>query len=118
MTPFIRNLTVIRGATFRWVGTFSSGPSANALVPVDLTGCFAEMEIRDADGGLLYAMPLADMQITAPLLGKIELYISDETTEDFAWDEAAYDLFMNYPNGDRDKFLRGKVKVQASVTQR
>ena len=118
MTPFSRNLTIIRAATFRWSGEFSIGPKGGQTTPVDLTGCFAEMEIRNEQGDLLYAMPMANMTIPDPVNGRLNLYISDEDTEGFEWDAAVYDLFMNYANGDRDKFLRGSVKVQARVTRR
>lgn len=117
MEPFVRNLNVIRGATFRWVGKFAAGPKGGPITPVDLTGCFAEMEIRGEAGELLYTMPAVDLEITAQE-GKVSLYIEDEITDGFAWEVGSYDLFMNFSNGERYKFLRGKVKVQPRVTQR
>ena len=72
------------------------------------------MQIKDADGDLLYKMPAGSITLDAG--GNISMYIPDEVTETFTWVEGKYDMFVNFPNGDRIKRLFGEVKVLERIT--
>ena len=97
----------------------------DGVTPVDLTNCEARMEIRPRpESATLYIsineVPTADGDITlGGSAGTIDIFITAEATDTLANVRGAYwDLFVEYPNGeDVVKFMKGKVKIDASVTE-
>lgn len=109
------SLKIDRGATFKWSGVWSTGPDCGDKTPVDMTGCTADMQIRNDQDDLLYTMPPGSIVLGAD--GKIEFEISDEDTSNFGWEEGVYDMFINFPDGTRDRRLSGTVIVNPRVTK-
>ena len=97
----------------------------DGVTPVDFTGCEARMEIRPRpESATLYIsineVPTADGDITlGGSAGTIDIFTTAEATDTLANVRGAYwDLFVEYPNGeDVVKFMKGKVKIDASVTE-
>lgn len=111
------NLPIIeKGATYRH--TLIWKDSLNA--PINLTGCTAKLQVRETIDS---ASPLLELStvnlglVITPLLGKIELYISDEATTLLNGTGGVYDLEVYFSNGDTTRLIEGKVTFKAEVTR-
>lgn len=110
------NLTIEQGSTFRfsltWSDTFN--------VPIDLTGYTARMHIRDVITNPVFLLELTTgngrIAIT-PLLGKIELILSDTITAAITWTSGVYDLEIISPAGEVTRLVQGTVTVSPEVTR-
>ncbi len=121
-----RNLTIEQGATWREsfallqpapVGT----PIAD-LLPIDITGYSARMQIRPdyASATVLAELTPANAGISiTPATGKIDLYISaaDTAALTFTDTAAVYDLELIEPGGDVIRLLKGSVTLSPEVTK-
>ena len=110
------NLEIKQGATFRRGFTWKN----RLKKPVDLTGCGARMQIRNAAGTLLADLSTdTDGIVLGGALGTIDLHIPDEATElmDMSM-PGLYDLFIDHPNGDATPLLTGNVKFIKSQVRR
>jgi hypothetical protein len=108
MTAANLSLDIKQGATFRRGFTWKN----KLKKPIDLTGCGARLQIRNAAGTLLADLTTENGGIVlGGLLGTVDLFIPDEATE--LMDMSApglYDLFVDHPNGDVTPLLTGSVK--------
>lgn len=114
------NLTIIQGATWRYVLQLKAGPTANAP-PLQLGGYSARMQVRSE---LASPDPLINLTsqpgggITiGPLTGELALHISDTDTAALNFDQAVYDLELTAPGGDVTRVLQGKVLLSLEVTR-
>jgi hypothetical protein len=104
------NITIECGADF--LMTFVVRDSADALV--DLTGAEVTAQIRE------YAEAVDYYQMTAVhngAGGKVTLGIAYEDTERISFSRGVYDVFIDFPNDTREKYLQGSVTVIPSVTK-
>jgi len=108
------NLEIDKGSTFRHRITWSSGEEGLEEL-VDLTDCTAEMHIRPSlDSTTIYhELTTENGGITlGDGTGTIDLYISDEDSAAFDWNEAMYDgLEIIFPTGDTTRILRGDIEA-------
>jgi hypothetical protein len=121
------DIYVEQGATWRLSlvygrkdGTLDSQGNPN-VVPYDLTGCIARMQIRQRrgsevlistttlNGGIVF-----DTDLTS---GKMRISISDEATDSLTMRSAKYDLELEYPSGDVVRLLQGNVTISGNITQ-
>lgn len=90
------------------------------LIPVNLTGCTARMQVReavDAADVLLELTTASGGLALTPLDGVITLYVSDEDTALLEWTRGVYDLEIEFANGDVVRRLYGTVSVSPEVTR-
>jgi hypothetical protein len=111
------NLPAIeKGATYRH--TLYWKDSSN--VAINLTNCTAKLQVRETIDS---ASPLLELStvnlglVITPLLGKIDLYISNETTAVLIGTGGVYDLEIYFNNGDTTRLVEGKVVFKAEVTR-
>lgn len=108
------NLKIKQGATYRKKYVWSAGG-----VPVDMTGWKGRMQIRRETKSKTYITELTTenggIRLTAN--GEIDLYISDEDTAMFVFEEAVYDLELVQPDGDVIRRLEGSVRLSDEVTR-
>jgi hypothetical protein len=111
------NLPAIeKGATYRH--TLLWKDSLNT--PINLTGCTAKLQVRETIDSSIVLLELSTVNlglVITPLLGKIELYISDETTTLLNGIGGVYDLEIYFNNGDTTRLIEGKVTFKAEVTR-
>jgi hypothetical protein len=111
------NLPVIeKGATYRH--TLYWQDSLN--VPINLTNCTAKLQVRATieSSIILLELSTSNLGLTiTPLLGQIDLYISDEATTLLTGIGGVYDLEIYFNNGDTTRLIEGKVVFKAEVTR-
>lgn len=120
------DLAIEQGATFRFSmvygrkdGTLDSDGNP-IVIPYDLTGCVARMQIRQRRGSevLISATTTnGGIVITDPVAGKITVTITDEATDSLTVTRAKYDLEVGFPSGDVLRVLQGSVKISPNITQ-
>jgi len=112
------NIEVEKGSTFRHtlLWTYEEEPQT----PIDLTGCTAEMQIRpyqDADE-ILYEMTTSNGGLTlGDAAGTIEMYIPNQDSTAWEWNDGVYGLEITFPNTDVRRLSRG-VLVAFNETTR
>jgi len=108
--------SIEKGATYRH--TLFWKDSANTAI--NLTGCTAKMQVRDNVEASIIRIELSTtnnrLTIT-PLLGKIELYISDEDSTALVGLGGVYDLEVYFANGDTTRLVEGKITFKPEVTR-
>lgn len=110
MKPVKADLTIVQGASYRRRLTARG---------VDLTGCTARLQVREKIGGTVLVnlttanggLPIAFVAPHSTLMILIAK-ASTATVEK----EGVYDLFLDYPNGDSDMILHGRVLLIRRVT--
>lgn len=122
-----KNLTIEQGATWRDSYTLlqpaPTGTPIADMLPIDLTGYTARMQIRPdyASTTVLVELTTENARITiTPAAGTIALYISDTDTSALAFADApaVYDLELVPPApGDVIRLLRGTVTLSPEVTK-
>ncbi len=120
------DLYIEQGATFRFTmvyghkdGTVDADGNPN-VVPYDLTGCKARMQIRQRRGGEVLVSATTTnggIVIPDPTNGRLVVTITDEATDSLNVPRAKYDLEVSYPSGDVIRILQGKVTVNPNITQ-
>lgn len=109
------NLSIREGATFRrrlrWLDSKKR--------PVNLTGATITAQIRDrADGNLLLDLNVGNGRIVVtPTQGQIDLFIAPADTSQMTYTKAAWDLRVEFSNGDVLYPVEGSVAVARSVTE-
>lgn len=113
-------IEIDKGSTFRHTITWKSGPEGSET-PVDLTGCSAEMQIReDQDSDIILHTLSTGIEGGITLgdaAGTIELYIADGASTAFDWNSGVYGLEITFSNGDVRRLLRGKIKAFNETTR-
>lgn len=117
MTAGIYNFTIEQGATFRRTWTIYD----NAGDPVDLTDFIGIMQIRPE-----YESDTVYVELTTEnggltfggVAGTIEVYIADTETSEITTD-GVYDIEVvsGGGSGDRDRLLKGRVRLDREVTR-
>ncbi len=115
-----------QGATFRFTmiyghkdGTLDADGNPN-VVPYDLTGCKARMQIRQRRGAKVLISATTTnggIKIDDPEAGRIVVTITDEATDSLDVTKAKYDLEISYPSGDVVRILEGSVRISPNITQ-
>lgn len=113
------NLYIEQGATLRRVFVMRDPVT---LLPLDLTGCIARMQIRKtkADTTTLasYDTTNTKLKIPNPSDGRIELLVHANETKDYPGGyTGVYDLEVEYPDTQVDRILEGTVCVSGEVTK-
>lgn len=88
--------------------------------PVDITGYDFRSQCRltPAAATVLYSLTVgAGITIVDAALGKIELSLTSEQTEDLSFRQARWDLEAVYPNGDVARIVMGAVTLSEEVTR-
>ena len=104
------NITIECGADF--LLAFVVRNSADALV--DLSGATVTAQVRE------YAEAVDYYQMTAVHNGqggKVTLGMTYEDTAAISFSRGVYDVFIDFPNDTREKYLQGSVTVIPSVTK-
>lgn len=121
------DLYIEQGATLRFSavygykdGTLDVDGNENVL-PYDLAGCRLRMQIRQRQGGLVYASATTSnggIVINTPTTdGKFTVTLTDELTDTFTFVRGKWDLEVGWPSGDVARILQGKVTVSPNITQ-
>lgn len=120
------DLYIEQGATFRFTmyygrrdGTLDTAGNP-VVIPYDLTGCAARMQIRQRRGAEVAAAATTTnggIVIDDPTAGHIIITFTDETTQSLTFSKAKYDLEIGYPSGDVVRILEGKVTISPNITQ-
>lgn len=114
MTAATKNFIIEQKATFRKRLVWRDARKR----PIDLTGHFARMQIRDTAGAIIATLTTENGGITlGGALGTIDLYINVSATSQMTFTTAMpYDLTVILPNGDTDRLLQGTVKLSIGQT--
>jgi hypothetical protein len=119
MAAGVVHLALEQGSTYRRRITWCEpGITAGTVGPPrDLTECVAHMQIRTGLGGTV----LVDLTEISGLAlggvaGTIDIYITDVQTTAITMRRAVYDLYVQFPTGDRIRLIEGKVSIDPAVT--
>lgn len=122
MQPGPLHLTVWTGQAFRQLVTWKTpvDPDADPVVyePVDLTGYDAQATFHVAGQTipLLHSVPTADLAITFPDDGQIELYVSSDYLADLKIGHGHWGLRMIPPGSADDVLLlTGEATIRRGV---
>lgn len=116
-----QDLTLIRGTTFDFELDWQSENDQGAMVPVDITGCSATLQIRSqASNDLLVECTsvAGDITITDATLGQLQVHIAPEKTSGQNvddWGDARWELRITFPSGDVYSLVRGWAKLMPGV---
>lgn len=120
------DLGIEQGATFRFTmiygrkdGTVDTDGNP-IVIPYDLTGCVARMQIRQRRGSEVLISATTKnggIVIIDPPAGKMIVTVTDEATESLTITRAKYDLEVGFPSGDVLRVLQGSVKISPNITQ-
>lgn len=105
-----------KGATFTH-SLFWKNPDNT---PTDLTGCTAKLQVRSDpySSTIMLELSSANSRISIdPLLGQIDLYVSDEDTTALIGLGGVYDLEIYHPNGYTTRLVEGKWQFKPEVTR-
>ncbi|XXQ53890.1 hypothetical protein ACA040_002572 [Xenophilus aerolatus] len=117
MAAFKLKLSIDQGATFTRQVTWKTGKPAT---PVDLTGCIARMQIREAieSPEVLVSLTTANGGITlGGAAGTVALRIEAAATAEFQWTAGVFDLEIEFADGTVRRLLAGTVTVSPEVTR-
>jgi hypothetical protein len=87
--------------------------------PIDLTGAFAKLQVRDTKGGskLAFSLNSPDGGITIDALsGTITCKMTPTQTNKLFYPKSAYDLMLTDSNLNKTKLLEGFLTLSRSVT--
>lgn len=105
----------ISAASYR---PYTSGGYIRYYTPVDMAGALARMDIKDRAGGtILHTLSTTLGTITIDNAAKtITLLITDESSEDFTWDEGVYQLEIELSNGEVVTLIKGPFEAEDEIT--
>lgn len=109
------NIVIEQGATFSLPATWRDEDGT----PVDLTGCTAQMHIRQSKTSPSTIHELTDVSGIAlgGTAGTVVATIDAATTAGFSFSEGYYDLEIVHPDTSVTRLLRGKVELDTEVTK-
>lgn len=120
------DLDVDQGSTKRFSLTWNTNTGtddAPVLVPRDLTGCTAKMQVRVAHGKpVLVEISTESVNgnivlQTGGATGRLDIWLSDENTDLLTVKTTHYDLEVSFPGGDTYRLLQGKITTSLAITQ-
>jgi len=125
MKPGVVNLAVRQGDSYSMLLTLSNPSSSDPRgvtpgTPIDLTGCVAEMQIRDLYGNVQLSLSSASATENGSILtlggtaGTINIAIDSADT--LALVAGVYDLRVKFANESILTFVAGTVEVTKGVT--
>lgn len=119
MKPATLDLTIYQGATYNKPFQWKTG---TPLVPVDITGCTARMQIRKSVSSpdVLFELTTENdrIVITDAVNGKYEIRIPASVSSQFLFKNGTYDFEIVYPSGEPVyRLLEGSVEVVPEVTR-
>lgn len=119
MQPSNHNLTIYAGSYFNLPVQWMTGEPA---VGVNLTGCSIKMQIRKtaASTEVLCELSTANGKITFvdATIGKFQVTITGEESENFTFFRGVYDLEIHYPSGGNVyRLMQGSVTIDPNVTR-
>ena len=118
---FTEALTIQIGSTFDpdpW--TWSTGETEASALPVNLTGCSAEMHIRDnvdSETILLTLSTANGRLVLGGIAGTIAPIIQSADTSLITWSKGVYDVRITFPSGNVEYLVGGPVAAIKKVTR-
>lgn len=117
MQPGMLNLPPInKGATYRHQLVWKD----SAGTPVNLTGCTGKLQVRPEHGDATVLLELTTISgglTFGGALGTIDLYVSDEASEQLLGEGGLYDLEIYHPNGDTTRLVEGEWPFRPEITK-
>lgn len=109
------NIMLYENATYRHRLTYLNPDNT----PVDLTGCTALMQVRDAAGApvLLELSTTNGMIELGGVSGTIDIVISQPVIDGLAKTTAKHDFLLTQSNGDIMRLFEGYLSVLPGITQ-
>lgn len=113
----IYNIEIEQGATYSSTVQYTD----DSGVPIDLTSCEIRLGIKDQITDTTFLKFLDNgvnggITVTNALQGTFRIYISPIETAAFTFNRAVYDLEVQFPNGDIERLIKGRVLVSREVT--
>ena len=105
-----KNITLECGADFVMLHPFTDDNGE----PKDLTGATIEAQLRHFAQDTEYVMFTATHNNTG---GIITLAMPHELTAEISYVDGVYDVFVNYPDGGREKVLYGNAHIEPHVVK-
>ena len=86
--------------------------------PIQLNSHTAKLQVRDTQGGkkLAFTLTETDGIVINPTLGKLQISISAERTNNMFYPKSAYDLVIVDPSVNKTRLLEGYMTLNRSVT--
>lgn len=119
---FNHTLTIPIGATYRhlFVYTRNTAEDPKVFKPVDLTGCTALLQVRDAATSPTVRATLASAPGVGITLGTTDgtilLEFTPEQTQTLARG-GVYDILLSFPDGSKDYAFGGAIVASLRVTR-
>ena len=113
------NIELEKGSTFRHKLTWSAGKKGSEL-PVDLTGCTAELQVRASINStdILLTLNIENGGLTLyGATGEIEIVIEHLASSSFAWERGVYGLEVTLANTDVVRLVRGRITAFSEVVR-
>lgn len=103
-------MNISQGATYKLGFTWKNKTTGEAI---DITSANIVMELKSARGAVFTYDNGGNggITITDATAGKFDLAITDEQTLAYTFTTGRYIILVEFPNGEKSKFLSGKVKV-------
>jgi hypothetical protein len=105
-----------KGATYRHTLFWKD----KLKVAINLTGVTARMQIRDDVDSALVRLELTTSNaglVITPLLGRIDIYISNAVTSALPGYGGVYDMEFVFPSGDITRLVEGSINFIPEVTR-
>ena len=86
--------------------------------PIQLNSHTAKLQVRDTQGGKKLAFTLTEMDgiVISPTLGKLQISISAERTNNMFKQKSAYEIVLVDPSVNKIRLLEGYMTLSRSVT--
>jgi hypothetical protein len=97
------------------LGRSGSGGVLVYQAPVDMTGCSAQMMVRDAAGALLLDLSTANGRLVFGD-GRIVITLTAAETAAITWTKGVYDLELTMSNGEVTRWAQGDAVVNRENT--
>ena len=118
MTSAEYNIKLVQGASWRRTFTVDNGVTPTPAA-IDISDCSIRSQIRKrADSTVIVDMNTPDeITITDPVNGVFEIFIPAATTSLFPKGLFKWDLFIEWQNGDVDRWWYGEVELEPNITE-
>ena len=116
MAAIVKNLSIEKGAVYR----LRFIPQVTGGTPLDLSGCTARLQIRDAVDILIDELSTLNGRIAlGGVTGTVDLLFPADVTAAMQKDAGVYDLEITPSSGPTEtwKLARGRIKYVAEVTR-
>jgi hypothetical protein len=120
MAVFKYKIQIIQGETYNKIFPWKAGASSASVIPVDLTGCTAKMQIRSKVNSPDVLLELSTQNskiILSGITGEVKISLSASETSAITWNSGVYDLKIQFPDGSVRRLLSGTVSVSTEITK-